>query len=88
MGGGSRSEYWLKVLATTLGFPLDVPLAGEFGAALGAARLGRMAATGAGAEIATPPAIARSVDPDLALIEAYAEKHRQYVRAYGVLKEL
>jgi xylulokinase len=88
MGGGSRSEYWLKVLATTLEFPLDVPLAGEFGAALGAARLGRMAATGAGAEIATPPAIARSVDPDPALTEAYAVKHRQYVRAYGVLKDL
>ncbi|WP_179378171.1 xylulokinase [Jannaschia marina] len=87
LGGGARSEHWLSVLATTLGFPLDVPAQGEFGAALGAARLGRMAATGEGAEIATPPAVARSIDPDPALADAFAEGHSRYRRAYQLLKD-
>ncbi|WP_281827012.1 xylulokinase [Jannaschia rubra] len=88
MGGGSRSDHWLQVLATTLGFPLDVPAQGEFGAALGAARLGRMAATGAGPEIATPPAIARTVEPDAALGPAFAEAHARYRHAYDILRTL
>uniref|UniRef100_UPI000A1066EB xylulokinase n=1 Tax=Salibaculum halophilum TaxID=1914408 RepID=UPI000A1066EB len=40
LGGGARSAYWLDLLAAALGVPLDVPQAGDFGAALGAARLG------------------------------------------------
>ncbi len=47
VGGGSQSLYWLKVIATALGLPVDVPKDGHSGAAFGAARLGLMAATGA-----------------------------------------
>ena len=78
----------LGLYRDTLGLPLDVPEAGDFGAALGAARLGMMAATGAGAEIATTPALARSVDPDPALVSAMAEGHARYRQAYKTLKEL
>ncbi|SFJ41124.1 xylulokinase [Jannaschia pohangensis] len=88
LGGGSRSRYWLSALATALDIPLDLPAAGEFGAALGAARLGQMAATGAGAEIATPPAIAETVDPDPKVAEAFAEGHARYRHAYSILKDL
>ncbi|MCK0168584.1 xylulokinase [Jannaschia sp. S6380] len=88
LGGGSRSRYWLEVLATALGVPLRVPEAGAFGAALGAARLARMAATGAGAEIATPPAIAREIVPDTRLQPAMAEAHDRYRQAYRALKDL
>lgn len=87
MGGGARSGYWLQVLATTLGFPLGVPAQGDYGAALGAARLGRMAATGEGAEIATPPPIARMIHPDPSLADAFAEGHARYRRAYHLLKD-
>ena len=87
IGGGARSDYWLRVLATTLGIPLDVPAQGEFGAALGAARLAIMAATGAGIEIATQPEIARSVDPEASIAAAFAEAHVRYRAAYGALKE-
>jgi hypothetical protein len=55
VGGGSRSDYWVRAIATSLGLPIGIPVAGDFGGAFGAARLGMMAATGAGAEIATPP---------------------------------
>ncbi|PTX00231.1 xylulokinase [Pararhodobacter aggregans] len=88
IGGGARSGYWLDVLATTLGFPLDVPAQGEFGAAMGAARLGMMAATGAGAEIATPPPVARSHDPDPHLAPAFAEAHQRYKAAYAAIRNL
>lgn len=88
LGGGARSDYWVQVLATVLGFPLDVPAQGEFGAALGAARLGMMAATGAGAEIATQPPLSHSVDPDPALHDAFAEAHHRYRAAYHALQAL
>lgn len=86
VGGGSRSAYWLACVATALGVPVDVPAAGDYGAAFGAARLGMMAATGAGAEIATPPAIARTVEPDAALADAFDAAHARFRTAYGALK--
>jgi xylulokinase len=88
LGGGARSAYWLDLLASALGVPLDVPQAGDFGAALGAARLGRMAATGAGAEIATPPPVAHTHDPDPALADPLAQAQARYRAAYHKLKDL
>ncbi|CTQ49055.1 xylulokinase [Jannaschia donghaensis] len=87
MGGGARSDYWLRILTTTLDIPLDLPAQGEFGAALGAARLGRMAATGEGAEIATPPVVDRTYDPNTHLTDAFAAGHARYRRAYQLLKD-
>ena len=87
VGGGSKSGYWLQALATLLEMPIDLPEAGDFGGAFGAARLGLMAATGAGAEIATPPATARTIDPDATLTSAFLDKHSQYRAAYAALKE-
>ena len=86
-GGGARSDAWLAILTTTLGIPLDVPASREFGAALGAARLARMAA-GADPSIALPPAIARAVEPDATLAPAFAEGHARYRAAYAALKDL
>lgn len=88
VGGGSRSDYWLAALATALDLPIQLPEAGDFGAALGAARLGVMAATGAGVEIATPPRIARTIDPDPRLTAAFAAAHGRYRATYDALKDL
>jgi xylulokinase len=88
VGGGSRSDYWVQAIATSLGLPVELPVAGDFGGAFGAARLGMMAATGAGAEIATPPAIARVIDPDPALMRAFAEAHERYRAAYAAIRGL
>lgn len=86
-GGGSRSEHWLQMIANTLGVAVDLPQAGEHGAAFGAARLAMMAA-GQGADIATPPAIARSFDPDAALRPAFDEAHLRFRAAYQALAPL
>ncbi|WP_227268501.1 xylulokinase [Roseobacter weihaiensis] len=88
LGGGTKSRHWTQMLASTLDITLDVPRDGDFGAALGAARLGMMASTGAGPEIATQPPLDHSVDPDPTLVPAMAEGHDRYQHAYSVLKDL
>jgi sugar (pentulose or hexulose) kinase len=88
VGGGSRSDYWVHAIATALDLPVDLPEAGDFGAALGAARLGMMAATGAGADIATAPRIAHTVAPDATLRTAFADAHARYRHTYTALKDL
>ena len=88
VGGGSRSDYWLAAIATALDIPVHLPVAGDFGGAFGAARLGLMAATGAGAEIATLPQIARTVLPDPALKDAFDAGHARYRAAQSAIRSL
>ena len=88
VGGGSRADNWLQIIATTLDLPVAVPEAGDFGAAFGAARLGMMAATGSGVEIATALKISHIVEPNKAHSEAFADAYERYTRTYQALKEL
>ncbi len=88
VGGGSRSDYWVRAIATALNCPVQLPVAGDFGGAFGAARLGLMAATGAGAEIATLPKIARVIDPDPTLKDAFDAGHARFRAAQSAIKDL
>ena len=88
VGGGSRSDYWLSAIATALDIPVSIPAAGDFGGAFGAARLALMAATGAGAEVATLPPIAREIDPNPALRAAFDAGHARYRAAQSALQSL
>lgn len=88
VGGGSRSDYWLRAIATALNCPVQVPVAGDFGGAFGAARLALMAATGAGAEVASLPAIARVIEPDAALKDAFDAGHARHIHAQSAIKGL
>ena len=88
LGGGTKSSHWLKMLATTLNVTLELPEAGDFGAALGAARLGMMAGGGAGTDIAAQPPIARTIQPNATLTDAMKEGHAAYKHAYSILKDL
>ena len=87
VGGGSRSDYWLGVIATALGMPLSIPEAGDFGAAFGAARLGMMAATG-DTSLATSPRITRTVAPEKALTTAFDEGYAHYRAASQAIVDL
>ena len=83
VGGGTRSDYWLKLVASALNLPLDLPQDGDFGAAFGAARLGLLAAEGADATtICTPPDIARSFEPDVNLADDFATAYQTYRDVY------
>jgi xylulokinase len=88
VGGGSRSDYWLAAIATALNCPVLVPVAGDFGGAFGAARLAIMAATGAGAEVAALPSIARTVDPVPALTASFNDGHARFRAAQTALRGL
>jgi xylulokinase len=89
IGGGSRSRYWLKSIATALGVEVDIPADGDFGAAFGAARLGLIAAEGADPlSICTPPAIAETIGPDAALIEAHEQAYGRYRALYPAISGL
>ena len=89
VGGGSKSEIWLKIIATVLGVPVDLPAAGEVGGAFGAARLGLIAATGADwRSVLTRPKIARTVKPDSKAQEAYEAQYRRYAKIYPAIKEI
>ena len=88
VGGGTRSPYWVETLATVLGVSLDIPDKGEFGAALGAARL---AMTATGADLATvmrAPPISHTIDPRSDLIEAYDTSYARYRALYPNMKAL
>lgn len=87
-GGGSRSDYWLSALATALDLPILLPEAGDYGAALGAARLGLMAATGASTEAMPPPPIAREITPESSLTAAFHDTHARYRAAQTAIKDL
>ena len=89
IGGGSQSPYWLELVATVLDLPLDVPEKGEFGAALGAARLAIVGATGAQPEtIMTPPKIAKTICTRADLTSDYSAAYDRYRSTYPVLKAL
>jgi xylulokinase len=88
VGGGSKSDYWLAAIATALDIPLQVPVAGDFGGAFGAARLAIMAATGAGADIATMPKIDRVIRPDPALKDAFDAGHARFRAAQSAIRTL
>ena len=81
IGGGARSDWWLSMLATALDVPLDVAADGDYGAGLGAARLGLIAAEGADpVAVCAPPAVERTVEPERGLVEAFdlaAARHRE-----------
>ncbi|MEO0485383.1 MAG: xylulokinase [Pseudomonadota bacterium] len=86
-GGGTASDYWLEALATALDLPLHLPEDASVGAAFGAARLGMMAATG-DTSLATPPTIARVIDPNPALSSAFTDAHARYRRHAQHFKDI
>ena len=72
IGGGARSAFWAKLIASVMGVTLVRYRSSDRGPAFGAARLGRLAAGGEdpSAVVVAPP-VADEIAPDLALHEAY-----------------
>ena len=87
VGGGSRSRYWLKSIATALGIPVDIPADGDFGAAFGAARLGLIAAEKADPHaVLTAPATAETIEPVRDLTSAYDDAYARYAALYPAIR--
>jgi len=89
LGGGARSRLWVEMLATVLNLPLSLPKSGDFGAAHGAARLAKCAATKADPEtIMTMPVVAEIVEPNADLVTAFDAGYTHYKRLYPAMKAL
>jgi xylulokinase len=88
VGGGSRSRAWLKIIADVLILPIDIPAEGDFGAGLGAARLGLIAAENADPiAICAPPKVQESIKPDKKAVESYRKSFERYRALYPAIKE-
>jgi xylulokinase len=87
VGGGARSAFWGRILASALDLPLSYAAGGELGPAYGAARLGRLAATGEPPEaVCTPPAAERTIEPDPDLAARYRDRRQHFAELYRTLR--
>jgi len=87
VGGGSRSTYWLKAIATALNIPIDVPADGDFGAAFGAARLGLIAAENADPKsVCAAPATDYTIEPETRLTADFDAAYHRYHNLYPAIK--
>ncbi len=87
VGGGARSRFWTKLIASGLDRPLQRVASGEIGPAFGAARLARLAVTGEDvADVCAKPAVLETVSPDPALAAAYARRLAKLRDLYRELK--
>jgi len=86
-GGGSRSRFWMKILASTLDKTVLLQEGSEAGPAFGAARLARLAATGeAPGPVCSKPPIAAEITPDPSLTAAYADRLKKFRSLYKALE--
>ena len=89
IGGGSRSQFWGKVLASALGKPLVYRDGGEVGPSYGAARLARLCLGKDSIEdVCTAPPIRAVIEPDRAMTDLLAAKRVRFQRLYQTLKPL
>jgi xylulokinase len=86
VGGGGRSEWWAKLLASLLDVRLVNAVGSEAGGALGAARLAWLACGGSVDEVCRTPEIARVAEPDAALAAELRPRHERFQRLYGALR--
>lgn len=87
IGGGARSAFWARMIASVLGVTLVRYHASERGPAFGAARLARLAAGGAdAAEVVVAPPVADTIAPDPALHAAYRPRVEAFRALYRALK--
>jgi len=87
VGGGARSGFWGQMISDVTGLEIDLAAGAEAGAALGAARLGMLAA-GAGEvrAICARPETQRRFTPDPARAALHAPRLKRYRALYGAEK--
>lgn len=89
IGGGARSAYWGKILASALNLPLTYRQGSETGPAHGAARLARLAVTGEDpAAVCRPGPVMSVVEPDAALLALYTERLPRWRELYRRTRDL
>lgn len=88
IGGGTRSDFLLQMIADIIEIPLGRSDGAEAGPALGAARLGQMALGADPADVARKPDVQRWFTPDAARATALAPRLKAYRALYPALKSV
>jgi xylulokinase len=89
IGGGARSRFFVRLIASALGRPIERVAASEAGPAFGAARLARLALTGeAVAVVCRRPAIIETIDPEPDLEARYAERFGTFRALYASIRRV
>ncbi len=78
VGGGSRSDYWAELLAAVLERPLILRAGASASAALGAARLGWLAAGGDEGDVCRVAPVERRIEPLSDRARRAAERYERY----------
>jgi len=86
VGGGARSDWWARLLASLLDVRLVTAVGSEAGGALGAARLAWLACGGTVDKVCRTPDIARVAHPDPAWAAALQPRHQRFQRLYQALR--
>jgi xylulokinase len=88
IGGGTRSDFLLQMIADVMGVTLGRSEAADVGPALGAARLAQIATGASIADVATKPEVSRWFTPDAARKESFAPRLAGYRALYPALKSV
>jgi xylulokinase len=87
IGGGARSRFWGRLLASVLERPLRYHAAAEIGPAFGAARLARLALSGEDpSTVCSAPPVAAVIEPEPPLRDGLRERRRRFRRLYPALR--
>lgn len=86
--GRSKSPEWAQLLASGLEIEIVTAPGAEAGAALGAARLGWLAASGDEADVCTAPEGGQRFRPNPAQRERLLPRYEKFRAAYPRLKDL
>jgi xylulokinase len=87
IGGGARSRFWTRLIASALNVPLRRFAGGERGPAFGAARLARLSlGRDDPATVLAEPPVTEVIEPDPALAEAYRPRIEAFRRLYQALR--
>ncbi|MEP6504553.1 MAG: xylulokinase [Betaproteobacteria bacterium] len=87
VGGGARSAYWGKLLATLLDRPLTKRDGGEAGGALGAARLAWLADGGDIAQVCAKQPVVESFQPQPERRASLLARYARFKALYPLLRE-
>ena len=89
IGGGARSAFWARIIASVLDLPLRRHAGSARGPAFGAARLARLAATGETVEqVVTAPPLLDVIAPDPALAALYRPRRESFQQLYTALRPI
>jgi xylulokinase len=87
IGGGARSAFWARLIASILERPVRRFRGGETGPAFGAARLARLAVTGEPTDtVIVPPPTQDVIAPDPALTAAYQPRLALFRALYQAVR--